>query len=209
MKIYLYVLNTLADWEISHLIAEINSGRFLKKNIEIPKIIKVGNDLIPIKTMGGIEITPDIDVHNIKLEKGDLIVLPGANTWQNEENQEIINIIQKKLDINITVAAICGATTALAETGILDNRKHTSNGKGFLEMMCKNYKGKDFYEDKLVVVDNNFITASGFAPLEFTYEVIKKINLMGNNTLEAWFNLYKTKDTKYFYDLMGSLENNI
>jgi len=75
-------------------------------------------------------------------------------------------------------------------------------------MMCKNYKGKDFYEDKLVVVDNNLITATGYAPLEFTYEVIKKINLMGNNTLEAWFNLYKTKDTKYFYELMGSLENN-
>jgi len=208
MKIYLYVLNTLADWEISHLIAEINSGRFLKKNIETPKIIKVGNNLTPIITMGGLEITPDIDVHNINLENGDLIVLPGGNTWQNEENKEIINIIQKKLDMNITVAAICGATTALAEIGILDNRKHTSNGKGFLEMMCKNYKGKDFYEDKLVVVDNNLITATGFAPLEFTYEIIKKINLMGSNTLEAWFNLYKTKDTKYFYELMGSLENN-
>jgi len=208
MKIYLYVLNTLADWEISHLIAEINSGRFLRKNIETPKIIKVGNDLTPIITMGGLEITPDIDVHNINLENGDLIVLPGSNTWQNKENQEIINIIHKKLDMNITVAAICGATTALAEIGILDNRKHTSNGKGFLEMMCKNYKGKDFYEDKLVVVDNNLITATGFAPLEFTYEIIKKINLMGKNTLEAWFNLYKTKDSKYFYELMGSLENN-
>jgi len=209
VKIYLYVLNTLADWEISHFIAEINSGRFLKKNIETPKIIKVGNNLTPIITMGGLEITPDIDVHNINLENGDLIVLPGGNTWQNEENKEIINIIHKKLDMNITVAAICGATTALAEIGILDKRKHTSNGKGFLEMMCKNYKGKDFYEDKLVVVDNNLITATGFAPLEFTYEIIKKMNLMGNNTLEAWFNLYKTKDTKYFYDLMGSLENNI
>ena len=208
MKIYLYVLNTLADWEISHLIAEINSGRFLKKNIETPKIIKVGNNLTPIITMGGLEITPDIDVHNINLENGDLIVLPGGNTWQNEENKEIINIIHKKLDMNITVAAICGATTALAEIGILDNRKHTSNGKGFLEMMCKNYKGKDFYEDKLAVVDNNLITATGFAPLEFTYEIIKKMNLMGTNTLEAWFNLYKTKDTKYFYELMGSLENN-
>jgi len=208
MKIYLYVLNTLADWEISHLIAEINSGRFLKKNIETPKIIKVGNNLTPIITMGGLEITPDIDVQNINLENGDLIVLPGGNTWQNEENQEIIKIIHKKLDMNITVAAICGATTALAETGMLDNRKHTSNGKGFLEMMCKNYKGKDFYEDKLAVVDNNLITATGFAPLEFTYEIIKKMNLMGSNTLEAWFNLYKTKDTKYFYELMGSLENN-
>jgi len=131
MKIYLYVLNTLADWEISHLIAEINSGRFLRKNIETPKIIKVGNDLTPIITMGELEITPDIDVHNINLENGDLIVLPGSNTWQNKENQEIINIIHKKFDMNITVAAICGATTALAEIGILDNRKHTSNGKGF------------------------------------------------------------------------------
>jgi putative intracellular protease/amidase len=208
MKIYLYVLNTLADWEISHLTAEINSGRFLKKNIETPKTIKVGNDLTPITTMGGLEITPDIDVHNINLENGDLIVLPGGNTWQNEENREIINIVHEKLDMDITVAAICGATAALAEAGILDNRKHTSNGKGFLEMMCKNYKGKDFYEDKLVVVDNNLITAAGIAPLEFTYEVIKKINLMENNTLEAWFNLYKTKDTKYFYALMESLKQN-
>jgi putative intracellular protease/amidase len=206
MKIYLYVLNTLADWEISHLTAEINSGRFLKRNIETPKIIKVGNDLTPITTMGGLEITPDIDVHNITLENGDVIVLPGGNTWQNEENREIINIIHEKLDMDITVAAICGATSALAEAGILDNRKHTSNGKGFLEIMCKNYKGKDFYEDKLVVIDNNLITATGFAPLEFTYEVIKKINLMESNTLEAWFNLFKTKDTKYFYELVESLK---
>jgi hypothetical protein len=73
-------------------------------------------------------------------------------------------------------------------------------------MICKNYKGKDFYEDKLAVVDNNLITATGFAPLEFTYEVIKKINLMESNTLEAWFNLCKTKDTKYFYDLMETLK---
>ncbi|MCL1813381.1 MAG: glutamine amidotransferase [Treponema sp.] len=207
MKIYLYVLNTLADWEIAHLIAEINSGRFLKRNIEIPEIIKVGNDLTPIKTMGGLEITPDIDVHNITLENGDVIVLPGGNTWQNEENQEIINMILKKPGMDITVAAICGATAALAEAGILDNRKHTSNGKGFLEMMCKNYKGKDLYVDKLVVVDNNLITATGFAPLEFAYEVIRKTNLMESNTLEAWFNLYKTKDTKYFYDLMESLKS--
>jgi putative intracellular protease/amidase len=104
------------------------------------------------------------------------------------------------------VAAICGATVALAEAGILDNKKHTSNGKGFFFLFCKNYKGKDFYEDKLVVVDNNLITATGFAPLEFTYEVIKKINIMGSNTLEAWYNLYKTKDTKYFYELMESLK---
>ncbi len=39
-----------------------------------------------------------------------------------------------------TVAAICGATLALAHAGLLDKRPHTSNGAGFLEMFCPAYK---------------------------------------------------------------------
>ena len=204
MNIYLYVLDTLADWEISLLIAEINSGRYLKKGIEKPQIIKVGNDLTSIKTMGGIEISPDMDVDKMDIKNGDLIILPGADTWQNGNNQKIIDKIKE--NPNITVAAICGATAALADNGILDNRKHTSNDKEYLKMVCKNYKGENFYEYKLVVVDNNLITATGIAPLEFTYEVIKKINIMENDTLEAWYGLFKTKEPKYFFELMNSIK---
>ena len=204
MNIFMYVLDTLADWEIALLTAEINSGRFLKKGIEKPQIIKVGNNLSQIKTMGGIEISPDIDVDNVDLKKDDLIILPGANTWQNGNNQKIIDKIKE--NPNIIVAAICGATAALADNGILDNRKHTSNDKEYLKMVCKNYKGENFYEYKPVVVDDNLITATGIAPLEFTYEVIKKINVMENNTLEAWYGLYKTKEAKYFFELMNSLK---
>jgi putative intracellular protease/amidase len=206
MNVFLYVLDTLADWEISFLIAEINSGRYLKKNIIFPKIIKVGNKLIPIKTMGGIEIIPDIDVDNMNIENGDLIILPGAHTWQNENNRKIIDIVSKNINRDITIAAICGATFALADNGILDNKKHTSNDKEYLKMVCKNYRGENLYENKFVVVDNNLITATGIAPLEFSYEVIKKINIMESDTLDAWYNLYKTKEAKYFYELMKSLK---
>jgi len=204
MKVFLYVLDTLADWEISQLIAEINSGRYLKKGIEKPQIIKVGNNLTPIKTMGGIDITPDIDVYNINPVKDDLIILPGADTWQNGSNQKIIDKIKENQDI--IVAAICGATAALADNSILDNRKHTSNGKEFLKMFCKNYKGEDNYENIPVVIDKNLITASGFASLEFAYEVIKKVNVMESETLEAWYGLYSTKEPKYFFELMNSLK---
>jgi len=204
MNIFLYVLETLADWEISFLMAEINSGRYLKKGIEKPQIIKVGNNLIPIKTMGGIEISPDIDVDNMSIKKDDLIILPGADTWQNGNNQKIIEKIKGNSDV--IVAAICGATTALADNGLLDNRKHTSNDKEYLKMVCKNYKGENFYEYKHVVVDSNLITATGIAPIEFTYEVIKKINIIENDTLEAWYGLFKTKEPKYFFELMNSLK---
>lgn len=30
--IYAYVLDTLADWEMGHVISELNSGRFFKKD---------------------------------------------------------------------------------------------------------------------------------------------------------------------------------
>jgi putative intracellular protease/amidase len=116
MKMFLYVLDTLADWEISFLIAEINSGRYLKKNIEKPKIIKVGNNLNSIKTMGGIDIIPDIDVDNMDMKNEDLIVLPGADTWLNGNNQKIIDKTIGNMDI--TICAICRATTALAENGM-------------------------------------------------------------------------------------------
>lgn len=205
MNIYLYVLDTLADWEISYLTAEINSGRYLRKDIEKPEIIKVGNDLNKIKTMGGIEITPDIDVDNMNLQDGDLIILPGANSWQSGNNQKIIDKVKENINKNIIVAAICGATFALADNGILDNKKHTSNDKEYLKSVCKNYKGENFYENKPAAVDGNLITANGIAPLEFTFEVIKKINIMKNETITAWYNLYKTQEPKYFFELMGSL----
>jgi len=199
----LYVLDTLADWEIALLIAEINSGRYFKKGIEKPQIVMVGNNTSPITTMGGIEITPNVDVDNMDLKKGDFVVLPGADTWQNENNQKIIDRIKGNLDIS--VAAICGATIMLADNGLLDNKRHTSSNKEYLKMVCKNYRGENLYEDKPTVVDGNLITAMGIAPLEFTFEILKKLDVMKENTLNAWFNLFKTQEGRYFYELMQSL----
>ena len=33
-KVYIYLLNTMADWEIGHISAELNSRRFFKKDAE-------------------------------------------------------------------------------------------------------------------------------------------------------------------------------
>jgi putative intracellular protease/amidase len=206
MNVFLYVLDTLADWEIGYLMAEINSGRYLKKSIGKVKIIKVGKNMNPVKTMGGIEITPDIDVKNIEIQTGDLVILPGADTWLTENNDEILNFLKKNIDKDITIAAICGATFALANYGLLNEIKHTSNDLGYLKMICQNYKGEKYYCNEPVVIENNLITASFIVPLEFTYETIKKVEIMEKNTIEAWYSLYKTKESKYFFELMESIK---
>jgi putative intracellular protease/amidase len=206
MKVYIYILNTLADWEISYLTAELNSGRYLDKTKPSVELIKIGNTTEPIKTMGGIIITPDESIDNIRFKEDDLLILPGADTWMEEENKKIIDIVSSIINEKVIIAAICGATVALANKGILNNRKHASNDIEFLKMFCPEYTGENFYLNQPAVTDDNLITASGITPLEFSYEVLKRINVMKAETLEAWYQLYKTNESKYFYTLMESLK---
>ena len=103
--IYVYILETLADWELGYVTSELHSGRFFKKDAECVSLKTVSYSKEPIHTMGGL-------------------------------------------------------TTALANFGLLDNRRHTSNGQGFLEMFSPTYKGQSFYIDEPSIADNNRITAN-------------------------------------------------
>ncbi len=197
----------MADWEIGYLTAEINSGRFLDKSKPNVNLIKISNSLTPITSMGGITILPDKTFNDVTFLEGDVLILPGADTWSDAKNQPVINSVEILLQQKVIVASICGSTIAIAEKGVFDNKNHTSNNKYFLKMFCPNYKGEDNYIDKPAVADKNLITASGLAPLEFTYEIFKTINLMKPATLEAWFNLHKFKEAQYFYSLMESLKD--
>jgi len=202
---YLYVLDTLADWEIGHITAEMSSGRFDNRASK-PKLVRIGNGLQPIKTMGGIAITPEMDMNSVAFKEGDVLILPGGDTWMDGRNGKILDIAAGLLKKNVAVAAICGATIALANKGVLDNRRHTSNDLGYLKAMCPEYRGGEHYVNEPAVVDGNLITASGFGALEFSHEVFGKIGFMKPDTLAAWYGLYKTRDAKYFFQLMESLK---
>ena len=155
--------------------------------------------------MGGFEITPDSTIEDITFNNGDALILPGSDVWMNTNNKPIMDTVSELLDRKITVAAICGATVALARTGMLDNRKHTSNDLEFLKWSCPGYQGSAFYVNKPAVADSNLITASGLAPLEFSYEIFKKLDVMKPDVLDAWYQLYQTREPKYFHTLTESL----
>lgn len=68
------------------------------------------------------------------------------------------------------MAAICGATLALANAGILNNKRHTSNGPNFLTGNSTDYAGQSLYVDiPSAVVDQNVITAAGSAQVKNFY----------------------------------------
>ena len=208
-KVYIYIFDTLADWEIRYVTAELNSKRFFKKDAPNISVKTVSITKEPVKSMGGLNIIPDCVIDDIIIDKNTVLILPGGDTWDNQKHKAIIDIATKLISIGSIVCAICGATVALANAGLLDNRPHTSNGVGFLEIFSSNYKGKEFYVDSPSVADNNLITASGTGNLLWTKQIIQCLNVFEAETLEAWYSYYRTGEAKYFYTLMQTLPCNL
>lgn len=203
--VYIYVQDSLADWEFGYVIAELHSGRFFKKGAKRITLKMAAASKEPIHTMGGLKIEPDCLIDDIVVNETSMLLLPGANTWNDPKHDAIIEKASEFLTLGSAVCAICGATAALARFGLLDNRPHTSNGPGFLEMSSPVYKGQSFYIDAPSVADGNLITASCTGALLWTKQIIAYLDVFQTDTLESWYAYFSTGDPKHFYALMQTL----
>ncbi len=103
---------------------------------------------------------------------------PGANTWNDQRHGAIIKKADEFHSSGATVCAICGSTAALEGLGLLDQRPHTSNGPGFLEMVSPGYQGQNFYVDEPSVADDNLLTASSTGGLLWTKQIIERLGVL-------------------------------
>ncbi len=155
--------------------------------------------------MGGMQVTPAATLAEITPATTAILLLPGADTWQEPPHRPIIEKAADLLESGTTVAAICGATSALAQVGLLDNRPHTSNGLDYLKMVCPHYQGAAFYQAEKAVADGNLITASAAGGLLFARHILARLDVFAAETLAAWYQYYDTGEGKYFYAMMQTL----
>ena len=205
MTVYVYVMDTLADWELGYVTAELYSKRFFRADAPEICVRTVGRTMEPIRTMGGLTVLPDCAVDDIAVDAQSMLLLPGGDTWDRPEQGAIISKAEELLSVGATVCAICGATVALAHAGLLDDRPHTSNGEGFLDMMCPGYRGQRYYVAEPSVVDGNLITASGTGALLWAKQIIERLGVFRADTLEAWYAYFSTGEARHFFALMQSL----
>ncbi len=208
ITVYVYILDTLADWEMGYAAAELNSKRFFKKDAPNISVKTVGISKEPVKTMGGLTIIPDCVISDIAMNEESVLLLPGANTWGEPIHGAIIDKASHLLSAGGTVCAICGATAALANVGLLDQRLHTSNGMGYLEMVSPCYKGQQYYVDKPSVADQNLITASSTGALLWANQIIERLEVFQTDTLEAWYNYFSSGKEQHFFALIQTLPAN-
>jgi putative intracellular protease/amidase len=196
---HLAVYDTLADWEVGHLMAELHTGRFTGTRFDV---VTVAESREPITTMGGVRIAPDALLADLDPTASDILVLPGAEMWDAGGGGAFAAAAGRFLEAGVPVAAICGATAGLARAGLLDERNHTSDAAYYLA--ATGYGGGDRYADERAVVDGDLITAGSSSPVQFACAALGRLGLASERTLEAYEGLFYGGDPKAFPVLMES-----
>ena len=203
--VYVYALDTLADWELGYVTAELNSRRFFKEDAPRVSVKTAGISKKPVRTMGGLTVIPDCPISDIAVNKKSVLLLPGAATWNDPIHDAVIDKAGELLSAGAAVCAICGATAALANAGLLDQRPHTSNGTGYLETCSPRYRGQRFYVDQPSVADQNLITAGSTGALPWAKQIIARLEVFRPDTLEAWYAYFSSGSKQHFFSLMRTL----
>ena len=101
--IYVYVLDTLANWELGYITSKLHSGRFFKKDAERVSLKTVSYSKDPIRTMGGLTVVPDCMIDDIAVKETSVLLLPGADTWNDPKHGAIIKKANELLSLGATV----------------------------------------------------------------------------------------------------------
>jgi putative intracellular protease/amidase len=194
---HLGVYDTLTDSEVGHVLVELHTGRFTGTRFDVITVAEANK---PITTMGGVTIMPDMLLADLDPAQSDVLILPGAETWDEGGGGAFAAVAARFLDAGVPVAAICGATAGLARAGLLDARKHTSSAREYLAMT--GYAGSDHYVDERAVIDGNLITAGPQSPVQFARATMARLGLGSDATLEAYEALFHRGDQAAFPVLM-------
>ena len=181
----LLVFDGFADWEAAFAIAELcRSGHH--------QVLTLGLTGEPVVSMGGLTVLPDEDIAEVDPEQVRLLILPGGDRWETAPPDEHLQaLLATLIRARTPVAAICGATVALARGGFLAGRKHTSNGPDYLAEQAPGYAGAEGYVESLAVRDRGLITASGLGALEFAREIFEELGVFTPEEREEWYRLFK------------------
>jgi 4-methyl-5(b-hydroxyethyl)-thiazole monophosphate biosynthesis len=113
-------------------------------------------------------------VSEADLDAYDMLVLPGGlpGTPNLHACEPLMEAVRAFAAAGRPVSAICAAPSILAEEGLLEGRRATSN-PGFQHVLAE--KGADLVADEPVVVDGNFTTSQGMGTaIDFALEIVRR-----------------------------------
>jgi putative intracellular protease/amidase len=184
-KVHLLIFDGFADWEPAHALAELRRTGGLD-------VVAVGFTERPVTSMGGLRVLPYITVDDVNPAAVRILILPGGEMWERAApSAALVGLLRQLEGSGIPIAAICAATLAAAHAGLLDSRRHTSNGREYLADAVPGYTGAELYLNELAVRDRGVVTASGVGSVEFAREIMAELGVLGEADRALWYDLFK------------------
>lgn len=130
------------------------------------------------KALGRIDgyVAPDCKIEDVNSDEFDAVILVGGYgarvyLWDDEKTHELL---RRHASAGKLVAAISTAPVALANAGILENKKATVYPDYVSALVLEDHGAEHVYEN--VMVDGNIITASDTRFVnKFTEAIIEKL----------------------------------
>ena len=131
----------------------------------------------PVLSSGGMLVTPQLAIDDIDLDGLDVLLVCGGPAWQGADAPDITALLLDAHRRQVVLAGICDGTRVLAQAGLLDEVRHTSNSADNLTSI-NTYAGAALYQDvPHAVADRRVITAPGTAPVTFTAAVLATLGI--------------------------------
>lgn len=183
--VHVLVFDGFADWEPAYALAEL-------RRAGSRTVVVIGFNDDSVTSMGGLSVAPEQVLADVRAENVELLILPGGDLWESEYPRHPLEELLLALTAAaVPVAAICGATVALARAGLLNDRRHTSTMPDTLRLHAPEYCGTAEYTTALAVNDRGIITASGLGPVEFARAIFEELGIFSASDEQLWFDMYK------------------
>src|SRR5687767_7628160 len=111
--VHVLVFEGFADWEPAIALAELRRSGSVE-------VVSVGFDDWPVTSMGGLRVIPDRELADVAPADVRLFVLPGGAMWEEDRypREALEALLRRLAAARVPIAAICGATVALARAGL-------------------------------------------------------------------------------------------
>lgn len=158
----------LADgFEIIEALAPVDMLRRAKLSV---KTVGVTGKLVTSSC--GVAVEADIEASDFSYDNVEAIILPGGSDGviNLEKDSFVQSVIDRAMDEDALICAICAAPSILGNKGLLKNIKATS-----YPSYMKYLDGAEL-SDEFVIRDGKFITARGAGvSVEFGLEIVKAL----------------------------------
>src|SRR5215217_5016026 len=106
--VHVLIFEGFADWEPAYALAELRRSGGLD-------VVTLGFTDAPVRSMGGLRVVPDQVIAELDVAAVRLLVLPGGDIWEGIYPRAGLEAVLAALHAReVPIAAICGATLALA-----------------------------------------------------------------------------------------------